>query len=100
MRERFAAVAILMLTLVSPVARLAGQPPRTQASQTLPPVSYVCPMTDHVDVSDKPGTCRQCGMTLVPVRLDAKWWCPTHQALEVSDGPGKCRRDGKDLVQV
>jgi hypothetical protein len=58
MRERFAAIAILLLTLVSPVARLAGQPPRTQASQTLPPVSYVCPMTDHVDVSDKPGTCR------------------------------------------
>jgi hypothetical protein len=55
---------------------------------------------DEDVIDDKPGKCPKCGMALVPVRLDSKWWCPTHQALEVHDGPGKCRRDGRDLVQV
>jgi hypothetical protein len=55
---------------------------------------------DEDVIDDKPGSCPKCKMTLVPVRLDAKWWCPVHQSLEVSDRPGKCRRDGRDLVQV
>src|SRR3954471_5377085 len=71
------------------------------AAARLPPLSYVCTMPADADViDDKPGKCPKCGMALVPVRLDSKWWCPVHQALEVHDGPGKCRRDGRDLVQV
>jgi ssDNA-binding Zn-finger/Zn-ribbon topoisomerase 1 len=55
---------------------------------------------DAAVLEDKAGKCPLCGMRLVPVRLDSKWWCPTHQTTEVHDGPGKCPRDGKDLVQV
>jgi len=79
----------------------AGAHSAGAAAAKLPPLSYVCTMPADADVmEDKPGECPRCGMALVPVRLDAKWWCPVHQALEVHDGPGKCRRDGRDLVQV
>jgi hypothetical protein len=84
-----------------PATSTAQRAATTPAAQKLPPLSYVCTMEADADVlEDKPGKCPKCGMDLVPVRLDAKWWCPVHQANEVSDGPGKCRRDGRELVQV
>lgn len=91
----------------APAARPAAQAPKAAtpaakpAADKLPPLSYICTMPGDEDVlEDHAGSCPKCKMTLVPVRLDAKWWCPVHQALEVHDGPGKCRRDGRDLVQV
>jgi hypothetical protein len=101
MRYRFAGLAVVALALMFSAVPKAGQAPRAAAAQKLPPLSYVCPMPGDEDViDDKPGSCPKCKMTLIPVRLDSKWWCPVHQANEVYDGPGKCRRDGRELVQV
>lgn len=105
MRHKIAGLTLLGLALALSAVVSAGQATRPAAAsasqQKLPPLSYVCPMPgDEAVIEDHPGDCPVCKMTLVPVRLDAKWWCPVHQALEVHDGPGKCRRDGRDLVQV
>jgi hypothetical protein len=102
MRYKVAGLAVVALALTfSAVPQAGQQAAKTAAAQKLPPLSYVCTMPQDADVlEDHPGKCPKCGMELVPVRLDAKWWCPVHQALEVHDGPGKCRRDGRDLVQV
>jgi hypothetical protein len=55
---------------------------------------------DAAIVEDKPGKCPVCAMTLVPTRIDAKWWCPTHQTLVVRDQAGTCPLDHRALVPV
>jgi len=95
MRMRIGVAITLIAGLWGGISRAA--PPVSP----LPPLVYVCPMpADAAIIAETPGKCPVCGMTLVPTRLDAKWWCPTHQTLVVRDGPGKCPLDGKALVQV
>jgi Heavy metal binding domain len=68
--------------------------------QTVPPVSYICPMAGDEDViEDAPGRCRKCRMELQPIRLDAAWTCPVHAAV-VKESPGRCPIDRRELVQV
>lgn len=71
-----------------------------QSTDSLPPLSYVCPMPTDADViEDHPGKCPKCGMRLTPVRLDTTWTCPIHGAVH-KDKPGTCPLDGRALIQV
>jgi hypothetical protein len=97
--RQWLSVSAVAIALILPLR--ASAPVSKHSVEPLPPLSYVCPMpADAAVIEDQPGKCPKCGMTLVPVRLDSKWWCPIHQLVEVHDSPGKCRRDGRDLVQV
>src|SRR4051794_30755747 len=89
---------VAVLVLVCAVAGGAAAAGARQAAKTstaqsekLPPLSYVCPMAGDEDViEDHPGTCRKCGMTLVPTRLDSVWTCATKPLAVIESKPGRC----------
>lgn len=82
------------------VVLCASLPLAAQSPKDLPPVSYVCPMSEHVQVlEDVPGKCPICAMALVPVRIDQAWACPNHPAV-IADRTGVCLLDKRDLMPV
>jgi len=94
-------LGILSLAIALGASPIASQQAAQQAAETLPPLSYVCPMAGDEDViEDKDGVCRKCGMELVATRLDSVWTCATRPLVVVESKPGKCPVDGTPLVQV
>jgi hypothetical protein len=95
---RLAAVLIAIALGASPRAGEQAKPP---AAETIPPISYVCPMVgDEEVIEDRPGKCRKCGMELNPIRLDSVWTCATRPLLIIESKPGRCPVDGTPLVRV
>jgi hypothetical protein len=92
-------IALLFaVALVSAVAAAPQTARPAQPRESLPPLSWTCPM--HPDIlEDKKGTCPICKMDLVPVRLDSVWSCPVHAVIAESK-PGKCPIDRRDLIQL
>lgn len=85
-------LAVVTLSAIGPVA--------AQRTTTLPPVSYVCPMSEHAQVlEDVPGKCPICAMALVPVRIDQAFACPNHPAV-IADRIGLCPLDRRELMPV
>jgi len=71
------------------------------SSESVPTSKYVCPMHPEV-VSDEPGDCSKCGMSLEPARPPALaagatvYTCPMHPEIE-RDQPGDCPKCGMPL---
>src|SRR5260370_12875850 len=75
------------------------QPPADQRS-TMNARKYTCPMHPEV-VSNEPGNCPKCGMTLEPMMLRPSetktiYTCPMHPEVE-QDHPGQCPKRGMTL---
>src|SRR5260221_45974 len=90
-------LALLFVLAASPSVR-TQQTVKAGPTPPLPPVSWTCPMHPDVVESGK-GTCPQCRMALVPVRLVTVWTCPVHAVIQQA-GPGRCRICTRDLVQM
>ena len=90
------ALTALIVVLISATA--AAQRGRAPALPELPPLSMTC--IHHPDVlEERPGTCPQCKMALVPVRLDSAWMCPVHTTI-IEAERGSCRLCRRQLVPV
>ena len=59
---------------------------------------YTCPMHPEV-LSDKPGKCPKCGMSLKEKKTSAAYACPMHPEVK-SERPGECPKCGMDLEKV
>ena len=88
------------LTWIAALSLAASLSLTAQSTRDLPPVSYVCPMSEHAQVlEDAPGKCPLCAMALVPVRIDQAWSCPNHAAV-IADKGGRCPLDKRELMPV
>jgi transcription initiation factor IIE alpha subunit len=73
--------------------------PKTTSSKSDTTAQYVytCPMHPEI-ITDKPGKCPKCGMTLVKKKTDKIYTCTMHPEV-ISDKPGNCPKCGMKLVE-
>ena len=73
--------------------------PKIQESKSDSTVKYVYTCTMHPEIiTDKPGKCPKCGMTLVKKKVDKIYTCTMHPDV-ISDKPGNCPKCGMKLVE-
>jgi len=73
--------------------------PKTSQTKSDTTAKYVYTCTMHPEVmTDKPGKCPKCGMTLVKKKVDKIYTC-TMDPDVISDKPGNCPKCGMKLVE-
>ena len=73
--------------------------PKMPVSKSDTTAKYVYTCTMHPEViTDKPGKCPKCGMTLVKKKVDKIYTCSMHPDV-ISIKPGKCPICGMELVE-
>src|SRR5215210_5434523 len=73
--------------------------PLLYGEEVQPASSYVCPMHPEVTATE-PATCPQCGMRLIPARIEpSSYACPMHAEVTASE-PTTCPKCGMKLVPV
>jgi len=73
--------------------------PKTPNSQSEKTAKYVYTCQMHPEIiTDKPGSCPKCGMTLVKKKVDKIYTCTMHPEV-ISDKPGNCPKCGMKLVE-
>ena len=87
---------VVLFLFSSPMIFAQTAKPKTGSTKQQ---QYTCTMHPEV-VTNKPGKCPKCGMTLVPKKNEqAKTYtCPMHPDV-VSSKPGKCPKCGMTLVE-
>lgn len=100
MKKILILIIVLVAGTITTFAQSAKDAQPKSKMDTATKIIYTCPMHPEV-ISDKPGKCPKCGMTLVAktVKADAAMYtCPMHPEV-ISDKPGKCPKCGMDLVK-
>lgn len=96
--QHVCAVLGLLWLLAGAGAASGAQRATPPAPPALPPLSMTCPM--HPDVVERTaGTCPECRMNLVPVRLAPGFTCPVHPIINET-AAGTCAICGRALIPV
>jgi hypothetical protein len=92
---------IILLFVLAGVSYSFAQSPKPKLSdkKSDSTAKYVYTCTMHPEViTDKPGNCPKCGMTLVKKKVDKIYTCTMHPDV-ISDKPGNCPKCGMKLVE-
>lgn len=91
-------ILFFMLTgVMFSFAQTAKSKTSDSKSDTAAKYIYTCTMHPEV-MTDKPGKCPKCGMTLVKKKTDKIYTC-TMDSDVISDKPGNCPKCGMKLVE-
>jgi hypothetical protein len=90
-------LAFVITSATCSFAQTAKSKAPVNKSDTISKYIYTCTMHPEV-MTDKPGKCPKCGMTLVKKKVDHVYTC-TMDPDVISDKPGSCPKCGMKLVE-
>ena len=90
-------LAFVITSATCSFAQTAKSKTPENKSDTVSKYIYTCTMHPEV-MTDKPGKCPNCGMTLVKKKVDHVYTC-TMDPDVISDKPGNCPKCGMKLVE-